>query len=71
MELPQISGIELAKKLTKKSFMITRQKGSHMRLQKIENNEIIKLTIPNHKVLKKGTLKQNNKRFKIKKRRNI
>ena len=58
MKLPQISGIKLAKLLTKKGFMITRQRGSHMRLQKITPNKIIKITIPNHNSLKKGTLNQ-------------
>lgn len=58
MELPQISGIKLIKILSKKGFMIIRQKGSHIRLQKITPIKIIKLTIPNHKILKKGTLNQ-------------
>lgn len=43
MELPQISGIELVKKLTKKGFMIVGQRDSHMRLQKITSDKIIKL----------------------------
>ena len=58
MKLPQISGVELAKRLTKKGFMIIRQRGSHMRLQKIISNKIIKITIPNHNQIKKGTLHQ-------------
>ena len=56
MKLPQISGIELAKRLTKKGFMIIRQRGSHMRLQKITSSKIIKITVPNHHTIKKGTL---------------
>ena len=56
MKLPQVSGIELVKRLRKFGFVIVRQKGSHMRLEKISENEVIKITIPNHPELKKGTL---------------
>jgi predicted RNA binding protein YcfA (HicA-like mRNA interferase family) len=58
MKLPQISGIELIKKLKKFGFVIIRQKGSHVRLEKNTATETIKLTVPNHKNLKKGTLNQ-------------
>ena len=34
MKLPQISGMELIKILRKKGFVVVRQKGSHMRLEK-------------------------------------
>jgi len=35
MKLPQISGIELIKKLKKLGFVVVRQRGSHIRLEKI------------------------------------
>ncbi|PIN91144.1 hypothetical protein COU57_01825 [Candidatus Pacearchaeota archaeon CG10_big_fil_rev_8_21_14_0_10_32_14] len=56
MKLPQISGIELVKKLRAFGFVFVRQKGSHMRLEKNSQNETIKITVPNHPILKKGTL---------------
>ncbi len=56
MKLPQISGIELVKKLQKQGFVVVRQKGSHIRLEKNLGDKIIKITIPNHPTLKKGTL---------------
>tara|TARA_Y100000310_G_C20701599_1_gene830457 strand:+ start:7590 stop:7805 length:216 start_codon:yes stop_codon:yes gene_type:complete len=56
MKLPQISGKELIKKLSKQGFIIVRQKGSHIRLEKVTKEETIKITVPNHKSLKKGTL---------------
>ncbi len=56
MKLPQISGIELVKVLSKHGFVVVRQKGSHIRLEKNTESGIIKLTVPNHRVLKKGTL---------------
>ncbi len=58
MKLPQISGIELIKILRHHGFVVTRQKGSHIRLEKNTPIETIKLTVPNHKNLKKGTLHQ-------------
>jgi len=56
MKLPQISGIELIKRLKKFGFVIVRQKGSHIRLEKNTLSETIKITVPNHQNLKKGTL---------------
>ncbi len=56
MKLPQISGLELIKILHKFGFITSRQRGSHVRLEKRVGNEIIKLTVPLHNKLKKGTL---------------
>ena len=56
MKLPQISGKELIKKLMKFGFVTTRQRGSHVRLEKNTKDKTIKLTVPNHPLLKKGTL---------------
>ncbi|MEK6959892.1 MAG: type II toxin-antitoxin system HicA family toxin [Nanoarchaeota archaeon] len=56
MKLPQISGIDLIKKLRDQGFVVVRQKGSHIRLEKNTPEGVIKITVPNHPVLKKGTL---------------
>lgn len=56
MKLPQISGLKLIKILSKLGFITVRQRGSHVRLEKKINEEIIKLTVPMHDKLKKGTL---------------
>lgn len=56
MKLPQLSGIELIKKLKRFGFVVTRQRGSHIRLEKNTPLETLKITVPNHKNLKKGTL---------------
>ncbi|MEX0920067.1 MAG: type II toxin-antitoxin system HicA family toxin [Candidatus Pacearchaeota archaeon] len=56
MRLPQISGHDLIKILSKFGFVTTRQKGSHVRLEKGEGRNIIKITVPLHDRLKKGTL---------------
>jgi len=58
MKLPQISGKELVKKLMKHGFVIVRQRGSHIRIQKTTKNNLIKITVPNHPLIKKETLNQ-------------
>ena len=56
MKLPIISGIEVIKRLKKAGFIATRQKGSHVRLEKSAGEITIKLTVPLHSEMKKGTL---------------
>ncbi len=56
MKLPVASGKEVIKALTKAGFVVERQRGSHVRLEKISGSEIVKITVPLHDPLKKGTL---------------
>jgi predicted RNA binding protein YcfA (HicA-like mRNA interferase family) len=56
MRIPRdISGIDLAKRLKKYGYTITRQTGSHIRLTTYQNGEH-HITIPQHKDLRVGTL---------------
>jgi len=56
MKLPrEIGGPELAKRLEKRGYAITRQAGSHLRLTTTLHGEH-HITIPSHKCLKVGTL---------------
>ncbi len=56
MKTPRdITGAELAKKLGKLGYEITRQTGSHLRITTYQNGEH-HATIPNHNPLKIGTL---------------
>jgi predicted RNA binding protein YcfA (HicA-like mRNA interferase family) len=65
MKLPQISGKDLIKIFTKLGFVVIRQRGSHVQLEKIIGNETIKLTVPMHQQLKRGTLSHIIKASKI------
>ncbi len=56
MKIPMISGLEVIKRLRKAGFIAVRQKGSHVRLEKRIEDGIIKLTVPLHDEMKKGTL---------------
>jgi len=56
MKLPTVSGKEVIKTLKMVGFVAVRQRGSHVRLEKTSNSDIIKVTVPLHTPLKKGTL---------------
>jgi predicted RNA binding protein YcfA (HicA-like mRNA interferase family) len=56
MKLPVISGLEVIKRLQRAGFIATRQKGSHLRLEKFDGEKTIKITVPLHSEMKKGTL---------------
>jgi predicted RNA binding protein YcfA (HicA-like mRNA interferase family) len=56
MKLPHISGIDVVKRPHRVDFVATRQTGSHVRLEKRNEDGLVKLTVPLHKQLKKGTL---------------
>ena len=57
MALPDVSGLETIKALSKTGFRVIRQRGSHVMLEK-RNDDVIKLTVPLHSSLKKGTLRR-------------
>jgi len=50
-----VSGLELAKLLEAFGYVVTRQKGSHVRLTTQEGGEH-HVTVPNHDALRTGTL---------------
>ena len=50
--------METVRALSKAGFRVVRQKGSHVRLEKFEAGKTIKLTVPMHRTLKRGTLRQ-------------
>jgi len=55
-KLPQISGARLIKLLESLGYTRVHQKGSHIKLRKIDSMGEHNLTVPLHKVLAKGTL---------------
>lgn len=56
-KLPQISANQLIRALCKIGFREVSQKGSHIKLQRKVNNRIQTIIVPNHKSIRKGTLK--------------
>ena len=56
-KLKVFSGKEVCKILEQHEFIKVRQKGSHIIMQKRENDSTITVPIPNHSSIKVGTLK--------------
>ncbi len=54
--LPVLSGAQLVRRLSRLGFAVDRQTGGHIILRHIEPPHR-RLSIPNHKVLAKGTLR--------------
>jgi predicted RNA binding protein YcfA (HicA-like mRNA interferase family) len=57
-EIPSLSYIQIINALQRTGFIVLRQKGSHIRLQKRHGDKTIKLTVPAHKPVKVNTLRQ-------------
>jgi predicted RNA binding protein YcfA (HicA-like mRNA interferase family) len=53
--LPSLSGKELVRVFERLGWTVARQRGSHIIMTK--KNEIVSLSIPNHKEIAKGTLR--------------
>ncbi len=55
-KVPSLDYKKVIYELERAGFLVVRQKGSHIRLQKRTGNEVIKLTVPAHKPIKRSTL---------------
>lgn len=55
-KLPQISGRDLVKALTKDDWVTISQRGSHIKMVKKFQVGKATVIVPQHKVIKKGTL---------------
>ncbi|MCR4336052.1 MAG: type II toxin-antitoxin system HicA family toxin [archaeon] len=55
MKLPVVSGKKIISVLVKKWYYIRSQKGNHVHLRHLVK---ISVTVPNHRVIAKGTLKE-------------
>ena len=55
-KLPQISGKELGRVLTRLGFVFMNQKGSHMKFTRSVAGRKDIIVIPNHKIIHRGTL---------------
>jgi predicted RNA binding protein YcfA (HicA-like mRNA interferase family) len=55
-KVPSLNYDKLIKALQRDGWVVVRQKGSHIRLQKHTKEEVIKLTIPAHRPIKRSTL---------------
>lgn len=59
MRIPRdVNGQRLAERLQRHGYAVTRQTGSHIRLTRVSAGQQQHLTIPAHKPLRVGTLRQ-------------
>ena len=55
-KVPSLSYIEVRRALQRNGWVVVRQKGSHIRLQKRLPAEVLKVTVPAHRPIKRSTL---------------
>ena len=55
-KVPSVNYDQLIVALKRDGWVVVRQRGSHIRLQKHLPNETLKLTVPAHRPLKRSTL---------------
>ena len=56
VRLPQVSGRRLIKLLESLGYVVVRRRGSHVRLRKKTGAGDHHITVPDHRVMAKGTL---------------
>ena len=55
-KVPSLSYDRIVRALQRDRWVLVRQKGSHLRLQKRLPDEILKVTVPAHRPVKRSTL---------------
>jgi len=55
-KIPGLSYMQIIRALQKNGWIVVRQRGSHIRLQKHLGEEVLKLTVPAHRPVKRSTL---------------
>ena len=64
-KVPSLNFDKVVRALRRDGWIVIRQKGSHIRLQKVTRDETLKLTIPAHKPIKRLTLSRILKQARI------
>ena len=55
-KVPSLNFFKLIRALQRGGWTVVRQKGSHIRLHKHTENEVLKITVPAHNPIKRSTL---------------
>ena len=55
-KVPQLDYFKVVNALKRDGWVVVRQRGSHIRMQKNLPSEVLKLTIPAHSPIKRSTL---------------
>ena len=55
-KIPSLPYTQIIKALQRDGWIVVRQRGSHIRLQKHVGDELLKITVPAHRPVKRSTL---------------
>ena len=55
-KVPSLGYEQVVRALQRDGWVVVRQRGSHIRLQKHTSNEVVKLTVPAHRPILRSTL---------------
>ena len=55
-KVPSLNYTQVIRALQRDGWTVVRQKGSHVRLQKRIGDEVLKITVPAHRPIKRSTL---------------
>ena len=55
-KIPSLPYIRIVKAFQRAGWTVVRQRGSHIRLQKRTGDEVLKITVPAHRPVKRSTL---------------
>ena len=55
-KVPSLPYTKIIRALQRDGWTVVRQRGSHIRLQKRVGDEVLKLTVPTHRAVKRSTL---------------
>ncbi|MBI1878828.1 MAG: type II toxin-antitoxin system HicA family toxin [Chloroflexi bacterium] len=55
-KVPTLPYTQIVKSLQRDGWVVVRQRGSHIRLQKRIGDEVLKITVPAHRPVKRSTL---------------
>ena len=55
-KVPSLSYVKIIRALQRDGWIIVRQEGSHIRLQKHRDDIVLKITVPAHRPVKRSTL---------------
>ncbi len=56
MKVPSLNYDQIIRALRRDGWVVVRQRGSHIRLQKETTGKILKITVPAHRPVKRSTL---------------
>ena len=65
MKVPSLPYNKVIRALQRDGWMVVRQRGSHIRLQKRMGDELLKITVPAHRPVKRSTLSHILKRARL------